>query len=306
MSRNGAGVYSLPAGNPVTTGTAISSTVQNNTTADIATALTASIAYDGQTTPIANLPMGGYKHTNVANASNATDYAAYGQVLPLTGGTVTGATTFSSTLAVTGAATLSSTLAVTGNETVGGTLGVTGASTLASLAVTGNETVGGTLGVTGNSTFTGTITPSQTNGIVGTTTNNAANAGSVGELITSSVAKASPVALTTATTKNITSISLTAGDWDVFGQVMVTGTSTTNFNTLQGSSSLISATPDTTREFSHVAAPFVPGAAFDIGFAIPVTPLSLAATTTVYLIANASFSASTLSAWGTISARRVR
>src|SRR6185437_13357111 len=164
MSRNGAGVYSLPAGNPVTTGTAISSTVQNNTTADIATALTASIAYDGQTTPIANLPMGGYKHTNVANASNATDYAAYGQVLPLTGGTVTGATTFSSTLAVTGAATLSSTLAVTGNETVGGTLGVTGASTLASLAVTGNETVGGTLGVTGNSTFTGTITPSQTNG----------------------------------------------------------------------------------------------------------------------------------------------
>src|SRR6185437_3034241 len=186
MSRNGAGVYSLPAGNPVTTGTAISSTVQNNTTADIATALTASIAYDGQTTPIANLPMGGYKHTNVANASNATDYAAYGQVLPLTGGTVTGAATFSSTLAVTG------------NETVGGTLGVTGASTLASLAVTGNETVGGTLGVTGNSTFTGTITPSQTNGIVGTTTNNAANAGSVGELITSSVAKASPVALTTA------------------------------------------------------------------------------------------------------------
>lgn len=49
MSRNGSGTYNLPAGNPVVTGTTISSTWANNTLADISTALTGSIAADGQT-----------------------------------------------------------------------------------------------------------------------------------------------------------------------------------------------------------------------------------------------------------------
>ena len=80
MSRDGSGNYVLPAGNPVTTGTTISSTWANGTLTDVGTALTQSIAKDGQTIPTANLPMGGFKHTNVANASARTDYAAYGQV----------------------------------------------------------------------------------------------------------------------------------------------------------------------------------------------------------------------------------
>jgi len=50
MSRNGSGVYNLPAGNPVVTGTTISSTWANNTLADMANAITGSIAADGQTT----------------------------------------------------------------------------------------------------------------------------------------------------------------------------------------------------------------------------------------------------------------
>jgi hypothetical protein len=49
MSRNGSGVYNLPAGNPVVTGTTISSTWANNTLTDIATALSNSISADGQT-----------------------------------------------------------------------------------------------------------------------------------------------------------------------------------------------------------------------------------------------------------------
>lgn len=80
MARNGSGTYSLPAGNPVVTGTTISSTVHNNTTSDIATALTGSLAKDGQTTPTADLPMGTYKHTGVGNASARNQYAAAGQI----------------------------------------------------------------------------------------------------------------------------------------------------------------------------------------------------------------------------------
>lgn len=79
MARNGSGTYDLPAGNPVITGTVISSTDHNNTMSDIATALTNSIAKDGQTVPSANLPMGGYKHTNVASGASLTDYARVDQ-----------------------------------------------------------------------------------------------------------------------------------------------------------------------------------------------------------------------------------
>ena len=50
MSRNGSGTYTLPAGNPVVSGTTISSTWANNTMNDLAAAITASIAADGQTT----------------------------------------------------------------------------------------------------------------------------------------------------------------------------------------------------------------------------------------------------------------
>jgi len=80
MARNGAGTYSLPAGNPVVTGTTISSTVQNNTLSDIASALTASIASDGQTPITANIPMSNHKFTGLSNGSASTDSVAYGQL----------------------------------------------------------------------------------------------------------------------------------------------------------------------------------------------------------------------------------
>lgn len=80
MARNGSGTYNLPAGNPVTTGTTISSTWANSTLSDMATALTGSIASDGQTTASGNLPMGGFIHTNVGNATVRANYASAGQV----------------------------------------------------------------------------------------------------------------------------------------------------------------------------------------------------------------------------------
>ena len=69
MSRNGSGTYTLPAGNPVVTGTTISSTWANNTLSDIATALTGSLAADGQTTATGPLNMGTQKITNMGAAT---------------------------------------------------------------------------------------------------------------------------------------------------------------------------------------------------------------------------------------------
>lgn len=80
MPRNGTGTYTLPAGQPVTSGTVISSTTHNTLMADIANALTGSIAADGQTPATANIPLGGYKLTNVSSATSRTEYATSGQV----------------------------------------------------------------------------------------------------------------------------------------------------------------------------------------------------------------------------------
>jgi hypothetical protein len=73
MSRNGSGVYSLPAGNPVVTGSAISSTWANNTLTDIANALTGSVSADGQTPITGNLNFGTNKASNLGDPTLAQD-----------------------------------------------------------------------------------------------------------------------------------------------------------------------------------------------------------------------------------------
>ena len=83
MSRNGSGVYSLPAGNPVVTNTTISSTWANNTLTDIATALTNSISADGQTTITGNLQMNSNKLTGLAVGTVNGDSVEYSQLIGL-------------------------------------------------------------------------------------------------------------------------------------------------------------------------------------------------------------------------------
>lgn len=80
MARNGSGTYDLPAGNPVATGTVISSVVQNNTMTDIGTALTGSIARDGQSPATANIPMGDNKLTGLATPTARTDATSLGSI----------------------------------------------------------------------------------------------------------------------------------------------------------------------------------------------------------------------------------
>lgn len=79
MARDGSGNHSLPEAAFVS-GTTIESAKVNANFSDISSALTGSIAKDGQTVPTANLPMGGFKHTNVAVATSRTDYARASQI----------------------------------------------------------------------------------------------------------------------------------------------------------------------------------------------------------------------------------
>lgn len=141
---------------------------------------------------------------------------------------------------------------------------------------------------------------------LGTTTNDAAIAGGVGELLSGTVATGASVSLTTATAANITSVSLTAGDWDVTSVVDYNPGATTSITQLSQGVSSTTATLGAQDTFSQTSvAANVPGANV-IALPTPVTRISLAATTTIYLVAKATFTVSTLTAFGTIRARRVR
>jgi hypothetical protein len=138
MSRNGSGTYSLPAGNPVVTGTIISSTWANNTLTDIASALTASIASDGQTPMSGDLDMNTNKVINLdpgTVAGNAIEYTQFVNAtttaVNITGGTIDGTPIGNTTRSSGKFTTLdaNSTLGVTGATTLLSTLNVTGAAT---------------------------------------------------------------------------------------------------------------------------------------------------------------------------------
>lgn len=83
MPRNGFGTLVLPAGNPAVAGDLITAAFWNSTIEDLAQGVSDSIPVDGQRTPTANLPMGGYRHTGCGNAVADTDYTTLGQVKAL-------------------------------------------------------------------------------------------------------------------------------------------------------------------------------------------------------------------------------
>ena len=79
MSRNGSGTYTLPAGNPVVTGTTIASSWANNTLNDIAATLTDSVAADGQTPMTGDLDLNTHKIVNLVAGTVAGDAIEFAQ-----------------------------------------------------------------------------------------------------------------------------------------------------------------------------------------------------------------------------------
>lgn len=135
-------------------------------------------------------------------------------------------------------------------------------------------------------------------GTLGTATNNNATAGYVGELVTSNIPAASAVSLTTVTDVNVTTISVTAGDWDIYGNVSVIGSAVTS---AAWWTSLTSATLPDASLYNYAIGITAVGCSGNT----PLLRVSVAATTTVYLSCRGIF-ASTATACGSIFARRRR
>lgn len=148
----------------------------------------------------------------------------------------------------------------------------------------------------------------QGNQLPGTATNDNANAGNVGEYIESVIVSGSAVSLVTVTAKDVTTISLTAGDWDVDCVINFITVATTSVTSIQSSISATLNTLDTTpgKLNTNYFAAVVPTAGTTLTSTIPPYRLSLSGITTVHLVALGVFTASTLTAYGIIRARRVR
>lgn len=159
---------------------------------------------------------------------------------------------------------------------------------------------------TGLATFATAPTLNQPD-IVGTTTNNNANAGSVGEFVSSTVLVGSAVPLTVNVAANITSVSLTAGDWDCRGNISTLAAGSTIMTVAAGWISTTSATlPVTPNSGGLTLMNLATGAGANQIFQVGIIRLSLNATTTVFLSGQSNFTTSTNAMYGFIGCRRVR
>lgn len=141
----------------------------------------------------------------------------------------------------------------------------------------------------------------------GTTTNDSAAAGKVGE-VNSAYAASSTVSLTNATSANLTSISLTAGDWDVYAMAnFAPASASTVVTDLWAGLSSTSATLPTEAN-GLMKVPYAVSTDNSSYASIPLFPIrvSVASTTTYYLVGRGYFSVSGLNGGGLIRARRAR
>ena len=146
--------------------------------------------------------------------------------------------------------------------------------------------------------------------IVGVVDGGNATAGSVGEYIESNIASGSAIAAgATNVAKNLTSISLTAGDWDVSGVVEWIPLATTVLSSYSASISTTTGALDITKGRWTVMTlqTGITGAGNTDGSSLITScRFSLATTTTIYLVGRATYTTAGLNMYGILRARRVR
>lgn len=153
-----------------------------------------------------------------------------------------------------------------------------------------------------------TLTPAAVAGIVGTTTNDNVQAGSVGEYISGEVLAGAAVSLTNNTAATIVSIALAAGDYDCYAMAInLPNGSTTQTSFIAGISLNAAANPATAAGFQ--GALFynaLPGTGLTLAGSLAGFRATLAAPATLYLRTISNFAVSTMGAYGYLAARRRR
>ena len=166
MSYNGSGTFQInSSGQPVVTGTVISSTAFNALTADLATGLSTAITKDGQTTTTVRVPFAqGISSTLVTDATSATTgsiITAGGistQKALWVGTTANVAGTTDATSATTGTITTAGGISTQKALWVGTTSTFAGAMTYGGVTLSNSVTGTGSMVLSASPTISGTVT----------------------------------------------------------------------------------------------------------------------------------------------------
>ena len=243
--------------------------------------------------------------SGTVNSGTATHLSYYATsttaVSDANGHTISGTYTFSGGA---GAITLSSSTIAMGTNKITGLATPTASGDALSY---GNVINGSTLTLSSTVDSNITFDNTSTHGVVGTTTNDSAASGNVGEYVSSDM---SAVSYPTSTQwGDLTSISLTAGDWDVHlhGE-FENNSATTSFadvglSTTSGNSSTGLTLGITYLELGTTV---VPTGANVEPFGGLLIRFSLSGSSTIYVKARASYSAGPPLYMGRVSARRIR
>lgn len=142
------------------------------------------------------------------------------------------------------------------------------------------------------------------NSFVGVTDASDATPGSVGEYLSNLVPVGTVVAMSNDTVVAPLSISLTAGDWDVEGNIIIGASSATITAATAGITIVVATLPtDGSECYSGVR---VTTTTVNIGITLPRKRISISTTTTCSIVAKLTFSAGSAQVYGAMTARRVR
>jgi hypothetical protein len=156
--------------------------------------------------------------------------------------------------------------------------------------------------ISGGVSVGGAISPSTTNGIAGTTAGDNANTGSVGEYLSATFS-----GVTMSSQINLTSISLTAGDWDVEGSA-VYSLSTGNLGNCTAGITTVSNSFGPAGTYNQIWSGGSTSTINTIADTTPLVRINVTSTTTVYFTGSCAVSNGTGSpiAVGNMRARRIR
>lgn len=283
-SSSSAGASAIAAQNSANSVAASAAQITINTsnisqnTSDISSLNNRMSIEEGKVNDIAH---GGTNSNTAAGARTQLGAAASGANTDIT--SITG-----SAASLTTSRTIQTNLASTSGSGFNGTANITP-------GVTGTLALGN--GGTGSTTASTALTALGGIPLTGTTT--APGAGIVGQVLEAMTP--SDIAISANTFTNLTSLSLTAGVWEVSGAFQITASGP---NLIAGNFS-ISQTSATAGGFPR-SYTFNSPALTSVSAALPTQRLVLAATTTIYCVGWSAFSAGTASASGFIHAHRVR
>ncbi len=205
--------------------------------------------------------------------------------------------------------TLSAASAGSATYTLGATAGVSTLSAVTTYTDYVTTTTTGKLIITPTNSSRFTISAisikAVSGGIIGSTTNDLAPPGSVGQFFVSNVAVGSPVTLTTSNTVyDITSIVLTAGTWQVSGSINIASSGGTITAEVVGLNTTSATLPV---DGSEVNSGILTTAVSDTdGITLPPKIFLLSTGTTVYMSAKVTKAAGTITGYGSMTALRIR